>query len=184
MLSHKKSNEAIKGGMHKLQETKLTQEAREFAIRAHGGQKYGDFPYFVHLDEVAKIASDYGDLAQIVAYLHDVVEDTDITALEIEKHFGDLVSRCVFILSDEPGETRKIRKTATYKKMAKVKGDEELALLVKAADRLANMRACVRIKDEGFLNMYKSEHETFRKAVYRPNLCENIWTEIEKIQNM
>ncbi|MFT7224393.1 MAG: hypothetical protein ACI82Z_001950 [Cellvibrionaceae bacterium] len=67
--------------------------------------------------------------------------------------------------------------------MALVKGEEELALLVKAADRLANMRACIRIQDQGFLDMYKSENTVFRTSAYRPNLCENIWIELDKIQN-
>lgn len=125
-------------------------KARDFAVKAHGDQKYGEFPYSVHLDEVASIAKQYGETAEIVAYLHDVVEDTDVTAQEIEAIFGGLVARCVQILSDEPGETRKIRKAATYLKMSAVDGEECLALLVKSADRLANMRACIRSEDEGF----------------------------------
>jgi len=161
----------------------MKNKAREFAINAHGDQKYGEFPYSVHLDEVAMIASDYGEQAEVVAFLHDVVEDTETTPEEIEAIFGSLVARCVSILSDEPGETRKIRKAATYRKMDKVTGEEELALLVKAADRLANMRACIRIQDLNFLAKYQAEHPAFHKAVYRPGLCENIWREIEHIQN-
>lgn len=161
----------------------MTSKAREFAIKAHGEQKYGEFPYSVHLDEVATIAKPYGESAEIVAYLHDVIEDTSVTKNEIESIFGSLVARCVQILSDEPGDTRKIRKAATYKKMAEVGGEENLALLVKAADRLANMRACIRIKDEGFLDLYKSENTVFKKAAYRDNLCDEIWMEIDVIQN-
>ncbi len=161
----------------------MTKRAREFAIEAHRDQRYGEYPYSVHLDEVASIARPYGENAEIIAYLHDVIEDTDVTAKEIEVMFGGLVSRCVQILSDEPGETRKIRKAATYKKMAAISGDENLALLVKAADRLANMRACIRIKDQDFLNLYISEHEVFKKSAYRLNLCEGLWSELEKIVN-
>ena len=161
----------------------MKEKARSYAIKAHGDQKYGEYPYSAHLDEVAKISAEYGVQAEVVAYLHDVVEDTDRTEEDVEREFGSLVARCVAILSDEPGETRKLRKAATYRKMALVQGEERLALLVKAADRLANMRACIRIRDENFLNMYKSEHQVFREAAYRPNLCENIWNEIEKIQN-
>lgn len=161
----------------------MIEEARTYAIRAHGDQRYGDYPYSVHLDEVAKICSQYQEQAQVIAYLHDVVEDTDRTEKEIEREFGSLVARCVSILSDEPGETRKERKAATYKKMALVQGEEALALLVKAADRLANLRASIHSQDKKFLNMYKSEHTLFREAVYRPNLCERIWQEIEDILN-
>lgn len=165
----------------------MKNNAREFALKAHGDQKYGEFPYYVHLDEVAKIASqhsgDLGEKAEIVAYLHDVVEDTDVTPEQVENSFGSLVARCVSILSDEPGETRKIRKAATYKKMASVQGDEELALLVKAADRLANMRACVRSKNKDFLKMYIEENKVFKEAAYRPDLCDEIWEEINKIES-
>lgn len=161
----------------------MRSKARNFALDAHGDQKYGDLPYSVHLDEVANIVKPYGETAEMVAYLHDVVEDTNVTVKEIGAIFGDLISECVQILSDEPGETRKIRKSATYKKMAKVEGDQCLALLVKAADRLANMRACIRIEDERLLNLYKSEYEVFRNSVYRPNLCDEIWVELEAIQN-
>jgi (p)ppGpp synthase/HD superfamily hydrolase len=60
----------------------VNSKAREFAIKAHGEQKYGEFPYSVHLDEVATIAKPYGESAEIVAYLHDVIEDTSVTKKE------------------------------------------------------------------------------------------------------
>ncbi len=161
----------------------MKEKAREFAIERHGKQKYGDSPYSVHLDEVASIASEFGDAAAIIAYLHDVVEDTDTTILEIESLFGALVSQCVAILTDEPGSNRKERKAKTYEKMSKVSGELELALIVKAADRLANFRACVAQKNNSLLSMYKREHPVFKEAVYRSNLCESIWQEMEGIVN-
>jgi len=162
----------------------MRNEARAFAIKAHGDQMYGEFPYHVHLDEVAKIASNFGEKAEVVAFLHDVIEDTPVTEDEIDANFGSLVARCVSILSDEPGDTRKIRKAATYKKMAMVKGDEELALLVKAADRLANMRSCVRSKKTDFLSMYITENKVFKEAAYRAGLCDELWKEINEIERL
>jgi guanosine-3',5'-bis(diphosphate) 3'-pyrophosphohydrolase len=161
----------------------MKKQAREFAIKRHGEQKYGEHPYFVHLDDVAKIASEYGDHATVVAYLHDVVEDTDTTLEEIESLFGTLTSQCVAILTDEPGSNRKERKSKTYAKMAKVSGELELALIVKTADRLANFRACVVQANQRLLTMYKNEHLLFKQSVYRPNLCEPLWKEIEGIVN-
>jgi len=161
----------------------LKTTAREFALAAHGDQKYGEFPYSKHLDEVADIVKPYGETAQIIAYLHDVIEDTEVIAKEVEVIFGRFISKCVQILSDEPGDSREIRKSATYQKMSKIHGDECIALLVKAADRLANMRTCVRNKNKQILGVYQSEYPAFRKAVYRPNLCDEIWSELENIQN-
>ena len=161
----------------------MKEKARTFAIERHGDQKYGAEPYSLHLDEVAKIASEYGNDAVVIAYLHDVVEDTSTTLEEIESHFGLQISQCVGILTDEPGANRKERKSKTYNKMANVTGELELALIVKAADRLANLRACVAQKNIRLLEMYKKEHPIFKKSVYRANLCEPLWQEMQGIVN-
>ena len=158
-------------------------EAREFALSYHGNQKYGHLPYISHLDEVAAITKHYGCDAQIISYLHDVIEDTEASESDVRKKFGDLVAICVGLLSDEPGETRKIRKAATYHKMSGVKEIHNLALLVKAADRLANMQACVRVRDLKFLKLYIMENKTFKPAAYRDGLCDDIWLKISKIEN-
>ncbi|BBM01145.1 HD domain-containing protein [Microbulbifer sp. GL-2] len=86
----------------------MRNKARSFSIQAHGDQKYGSFPYSVHLNEVSKIASGYSVEAEVIAFLHGVIEDIDVTAEVIEAFFGEFVSRYVCILSDKPGETRKI----------------------------------------------------------------------------
>ena len=59
------------------------QEARAFAIEVHGGQLYGKHPCSFHLDQVADIASRYGENAEMVCLagladaLH-VVTATDV----------------------------------------------------------------------------------------------------------
>ena len=159
----------------------MKDKARKFAIEAHANQQYGKHPYAVHLDTVAEIAAKYGDTAITIAYLHDVVEDTFITSAEIEKVFGKFIADCVAILTDEPGDNREERKPKTYAKMAKVKGDTELALIVKSADRLANMRACVADTNIEMLKKYKSEQPVFRESVFREGLCKELWNEIDEI---
>lgn len=159
----------------------MSTKARDLAISAHGDQKYGMHPYYIHLDAVAKIVAEYGETAEIIAYLHDVVEDTNIQLSEIEAKFGRLISEAVDILTDEPGKTRKERKAKSYAKMARVSGHAEIALVVKAADRLANMRACLDYNNMELLAMYKSEYPAFKEAVFRPNLCNEIWVELESI---
>ena len=155
--------------------------AREFALEAHGDQRYGSRPYHVHLDAVTELAREYGEEAQVVAYLHDVVEDTSAQLDAIEKSFGRKIAECVSILTDEPGDSRKERKRKTYARMARVSGDLELALIVKAADRLANMRACVADGKDRLLGVYKQEHASFRAAAYREDLCWKLWRELDEI---
>jgi (p)ppGpp synthase/HD superfamily hydrolase len=156
-------------------------QARSFAVAAHGEQKYGDHPYSYHLDAVAAIASPYGEEAAVVAFLHDTVEDTSATLGEIEGQFGSAIAACVALLTDEPGATRKERKATTYAKLARVSGPTELALLVKAADRLANVRACVQDRKANLWELYRSEHEVFKQAAYRANLCDPLWAELDQL---
>ncbi len=155
--------------------------ARSFALKHHGKQKYGEQPYSVHLDAVAGLVQQYGETAVVIAYLHDVVEDTVVTLVEIEKTFGTLIADCVAILTDEPGEDRQGRKKKTYRKMAQVQGETEVALLVKAADRLANMRACIADNQERLLAIYKKEYPFFQKAAFRPGLCDEIWEQLDEL---
>ncbi|WP_090729299.1 HD domain-containing protein [Neptunomonas qingdaonensis] len=161
----------------------MKNKARDFAIRAHGDQMYGSLPYTAHLDAVAMIVKEYGEAAEVIAYLHDVVEDTDVGIDEIASEFGAFVSDCVAIVTDEPGKSRKERKIKTYRKMASVSGEEELALLVKAADRLANMRSCMAGGNARLMATYRSEFPVFKKSAYREQLCEEIWSELQKIHN-
>ena len=156
----------------------MEREARLFALKHHSEQKYGEHPYVVHLDVVAELVRQYGETAVIIAYLHDVVEDTSASLDDIEIVFGGLVADAVAILTDEPGKDRQERKEKTYRKMAQVCGKTEIALLVKAADRLANMRACIVDNKEGLLAIYQKEHPFFQKAAFRPGLCDEIWDQL------
>ena len=69
--------------------------ARAFAVDAHGEQRYGDQPYVVHLDAVAALLAPFGETAQAIGYLHDVVEDTPVRLQAVREAFGDLVADCV-----------------------------------------------------------------------------------------
>lgn len=153
-------------------------KARSFALQHHGKQQYGSRPYIVHLDAVAELVRQYGETAVVLAYLHDVVEDTDASLQDVEKTFGRLIADGVAVLTDEPGKNRQERKKKTYRKMAQVSGKTEIALVVKAADRLANMRACVADKKEKLLAVYRQEYPIFVQAVYRPRSCDKIWIQL------
>jgi guanosine-3',5'-bis(diphosphate) 3'-pyrophosphohydrolase len=112
-------------------------------------------PYIFHLDATAALLESYGEQAQVVGYLHDVIEDTSVTELEIAEKFSLFISRCVALLTDAPGDSRKERKSKTYARLASVEGDEQLALIVKTADRLANVRACVKDGNQRLLAIYQ-----------------------------
>lgn len=81
--------------------------AAELARSAHAGQldKAGA-PYIDHPARVAARvrAAANGDDAEIVAWLHDVVEDTDVTLVAIEGEFGPRIARAVDAMTRRPGE--------------------------------------------------------------------------------
>jgi guanosine-3',5'-bis(diphosphate) 3'-pyrophosphohydrolase len=159
----------------------MLHKARVFAVNAHGDQMYGEKPYIYHLDKVATLLVDFGEDAQIVGYLHDVLEDTETSYAEIEKIFGSLVANCVSLLTDELGDSRAERKAKTYAKLALVKGSHNLALIAKTADRLANVDECVTQNDQKLLSMYRQEHPKFKEAVFRPALCDRLWLLLDSL---
>jgi hypothetical protein len=153
-------------------------KARDFAVHHHGSQRYGEHPYVYHLDQVVEILEPYGENAQVLGYLHDVVEDTAATPQIVQVEFGRLIAECVCILTDEPGIDRRERKRLTYRKMSAVRGELELALIVKAADRLANIRSCLESAAAHRLATYRSEFDAFHQSAFRPGLCDELWAQL------
>ena len=122
-------------------------KAFEFAQTAHAGQKRASGePYFIHPCAVANILIDLGlDEATVAAaLLHDVIEDTPVTAEEIETAFGkevlalvDGVTKLEKIVfkSQEDADAENFRKI--FVAMAK----DVRVIIIKLADRLHNMRS-------------------------------------------
>lgn len=157
--------------------------AREFAIKAHGDQKYGDEPYIVHLDEVHQIIKDcgFGMYFQAVAHLHDIIEDTSITYWDIQREFGTNVAKCVDMLTDcgssSNSLSRKEKKRMTYEKVRWMPNTREYepVLAVKAADRLANLRR------GGKNDMYAREHDIFSLIYHKKGFVDHLWLEMDQI---
>ena len=125
-----------------------------FAVKMHGSQKResGD-PYFSHPVEVAGILTEYKlDYATIVtALLHDTVEDTPASYLDIEKLFGkevaDLVEG-VTKLSKIQTQSEHNRQAENFRKLVLAMSEDIRVLLIKLADRLHNMRTLHFCKKE------------------------------------
>jgi len=156
-------------------------QAMKFAADAHGNQTYGQYPYLFHLIDVLILCEDYDIHTQMLALLHDVLEDTKVTKRMLVDEFGfSMATQCVLI-SDEEGPNRKIRKELTHKKLKKLnesKDDELRVLIVKTADRLANMTRCILDNNRSLLNMYIKEFPEFHNAVYRDGHAEVMWSQL------
>jgi len=84
----------------------IVDKARYFATAAHAAvgqkRKYSDDDYIVHPIRVANLVKQYGGTEEMIAaaYLHDVVEDTDVTMDTITSLFGSVVASLVKDLTD------------------------------------------------------------------------------------
>ena len=142
--------------------------ARNFAKKAHGEQKYGQHPYVHHLDRVADTLRQYGWTGDavtplaIAAYLHDVLEDTNVTAEQLRAEFGEEATRLVEVVTKLPGYTRKESNPIVLPRIARA-GIEAVAL--KLADRIANVNSCYETKNGALLFMYHREHPFFVRCL-------------------
>lgn len=142
----------------------LVCKAREFAMQKHTAS-YGPHPYVKHLDDVWLVLLEFGfdsSIAQVIAYLHDVLEDTQTSSEELEREFGKEATNYVVALSREKGP-RKQKNAAMYQAIEQA---GSIAAWVKMADRLANVRSCHATHNSNLLNMYMNEHQAFQAAIY------------------
>jgi (p)ppGpp synthase/HD superfamily hydrolase len=152
-------------------------EAIKFAQEKHKDQKYGSDPYFTHLQAVADVVKIYGPRVEAIAYLHNVIEDTDATNDDLYKLFGSEIAVMVDLCTDPQGANRKEKKEKAYAIWSKLGPAWNNALIVKIADRLCNIRNCVATQDSR-LQMYKDEHTQFKSATFRTGVAEELWAEI------
>jgi len=123
-------------------ESDLAASALRFARRVHLGQhrKQTGEQFVEHPIAVAKLLSDSGYDGPLIAaaYLHDVVEKTDVELDEIRERFGPSVANLVDCLSEDPAiQGYGARKRALRKGILDSGGDP---VIIYAADRVANMR--------------------------------------------
>lgn len=174
--------------------------ARTFAIWAHDEQQYGDQPYVVHLDEVVALLREFGvtdDDSIAAGFLHDVLEDSKLTRYDDLGVFSSTTRKAMIFCTDAEGHNRKTRKEATYERcrqeinqwLAHAREPElfpdpmtwlPTAVRVKVADRLANIRNCIANKPD-LLSMYRKERFSFRDAMYVAGMCDDMWSEYNRL---
>ncbi len=130
----------------KPQDVEYVREAIAFSKTAHQGQirQSGD-PYISHPIAVARILTTlHLDIQAIIAaLLHDVVEDTEVTAGQVAEKFGGPVAELVDGLSKLDRiqfETREDAEAENFRKMLLAMARDVRVILIKLADRLHNMR--------------------------------------------
>ncbi len=149
--------------MDDQEKMKLIFDAGMFAKKAHGNQKYGEHPYYVHLEAVGQVLLRFGFTYKehssllAAALLHDVLEDTPTNYSDVFRAFGPEVAELVYAVTDELGRNRNERHSKTYPKVLAL----PKAVILKLADRIANVEHSIETLDVGKLNMYRREQELF-----------------------
>jgi len=158
----------------------LEQRACDYARRAHAGQHYGDGDFHEdHLGRVVGTLRKFGEDDPVLlaaAWLHDAVEDTDVTVEDIKREFGDDVADLVWRLTDETAGNRKERHHRTH---LKIRGRTE-AVRIKLADRIANVEASIEQRSR-LRGMYRAEFAQFREDLYREGEYEDMWLYLSKV---
>ncbi len=124
----------------------LLRKAYVFSARAHQGQvRRSGEPYLSHPLEVTSQLAEMGlDRTTLAAgLLHDVLEDTDVTAAGLRETFGKDVAALVEGVTkigrveDVPAE---VRRAETIRKIILAMTDDLRVIFIKLADRLHNLQ--------------------------------------------
>jgi len=160
----------------------LIEKAKKIATHWHKDQKYGDFPYTVHLENVVNTTQLYLDdpVCEAVAWLHDILEDTDCPIEEIRAKMGWVIADAVQAISEPKSGTRFEKQTCAYYQIRQ----NPIALAVKLCDRLSNMDACIQAASDKCREKYKmyiKEYPGFKKALWSPNPieAEALWLNLD-----
>ena len=148
------------------------ERARVFATAAHAAvgqvRKYTFEPYIVHPTEVASIVATVPHTNEMLAaaYLHDTVEDTGVSIVDIQVEFGNEVASLVSWLTDvskpEQGN-RAVRKAIDREHTAMAPA---AAQTVKLADLIANSRS-ILAHDPAFARVYLEEKRMLLEVLTR-----------------
>ncbi|MGD2294255.1 MAG: HD domain-containing protein, partial [Candidatus Aminicenantes bacterium] len=124
----------------------LLKKAYVFAASAHKGQvRRSGEPYLSHPLEVANMLADMKmDLTTLTAgLLHDVLEDTDVTAPDLQKAFGKDITHLVegvtkiSLVQESSPETRQAE---SIRKIILAMTDDLRVIFIKLADRIHNLK--------------------------------------------
>src|ERR1700704_6722836 len=138
--------------MRRMQENRpqddlsIVKKAYDFSLKYHEGQSRasGD-PYLIHPLEVALVLADMmmDPVAIVAGLLHDSVEDTSVTIVDIRQEFGEQVAHIVegvTKINKIDFATREEAQAENLRKMMLAMVDDIRVVLIKLADRLHNMR--------------------------------------------
>ncbi len=155
--------------------------AFEFAYKLHEGQyrKSGE-PYICHPVAVAGLLRDLGGGGAMIAagFLHDVVEDTEITIEQLEEIFNPEVRQLVegvTKLSKFNFSSKTESQAENIRRMFLAMAQDIRVIVVKLADRLHNMRTLEHLADEKRRRIAQETRDIFAPLAHRLGIGRFKW---------
>jgi GTP diphosphokinase / guanosine-3',5'-bis(diphosphate) 3'-diphosphatase len=151
----------------------LVRKAYEYSQKHHAGQlRASGEPYLVHPLGVAQVLAEMkmDPVAIAAGLLHDSVEDTSVTVVDIRKEFGEQVAHIVegvTKISQIDFATREEQQAENLRKMMLAMVDDIRVVLIKLADRLHNMRTLEHLQPERQQKIAKETLEIYGPIAHR-----------------
>jgi GTP diphosphokinase / guanosine-3',5'-bis(diphosphate) 3'-diphosphatase len=155
--------------------------AFNFAYTLHEGQyRASGEPYIAHPVAVSGLLRDLGGSPAMIAagFLHDVIEDTDVTAGDIEERFGDEVRHLVEGVTKLSGlqfSSKTERQAENFRRMFLAMAQDIRVIVVKLADRLHNMRTLEHLSEEKQRRIAQETREIFAPLANRLGIGRLKW---------
>ena len=151
----------------------LIRSAWAFSIQQHQGQRRASGEVYIsHPLEVAQVLAELKMDATAIAagLLHDAVEDTDVTAAEISKRFGEQVAHIVegvTKLDKIKFANREDHQAENIRKMLLAMVTDVRVVIIKLADRLHNMRTLEHLRPEKQQRIARETLEVYAPLAHR-----------------